>query len=652
MSIPFKFNSLGISGKFRKPLRLTATQNSSSVKITKTGSPNVSGLKYKLSSSDPWSTYTIDTVIELDKDEYVEFFNSNNTLNLDESNYANFVMNGKINASGNIQSLINFEKNCSAHCFEYLFNGCTALIDISQLKFFAGIIRENSYRGMFTNCSGLVNGPIEISAREVGVQGCQSMFYNCSSLINAPILKQTVLGNYCYRYMFQGCSSLTSAPSLPATTLAIACYNSMFQGCSSLTSAPELPATTLAYSCYKSMFTSCSSLTSVPELPATTLADYCYQYMFAQCTNLINAPELPATTLATACYSYMFSVCRSLTTTPNLVAITLAPYCYEGMFNLCTSLVTASELPATTLATSCYNAMFRACTSLRSAPNLPALTLANNCYYSMFDGCTGLIVGPTMNATTLATNSCVTMFSGCSLLQSITVKFSDWGDSSATNNWLLNVASTGTFTKPGGLAETRGPSNIPTGWSIANSYKRNLAYLESTGTQYIDTGVKPNFPNNDEIYISFYGAEYSGSSPAIFGSRQSDLRNGVYALGGNVTVLDADGYTSHAFDLVGNRWVKMDNLKVTSNGRNYEYTLTRHPNCTYSIYLFALNNGGNTYGIYNGMKIYEWKYYQNGELKQWLIPVMNNDDIPCMYDLVNGTFKYNAGTGQFNYGEL
>lgn len=189
----------------------------------------------------------------------------------------------------------------------------------------------------------------------------------------------------------------------------------------------------------------------------------------------------------------------------------------------------------------------------------------------------------------------------------------------------------------------------PFGWSIAKPYKRKLSYIESTGTQYIDTGVKPNFTNNDEIYISFYGAEYSGAAPAIFGSRQIGLINGVYGLAGNITVLDADGYDSYPFDLLGNKWVKMDNTKVTSNGKNYEYTLTRHPNCTYNIYLFALNSNGSMIASYNGMKLYEWKYYQNGVLKQSLIPVLDSNSVPCLYDKINGTFIYNAGTGTFNY---
>ena len=77
-------------------------------------------------------------------------------------------------------------------------------------------------------------------------------------------------------------------------------------------------------------------------------------------------------------------------------------------------------------------------------------------------------------------------------------------------------------------------------------YKRKLTCLKSTGTQYIDTGIKPDFTQNDEIYISFYGAEYSGAAPCIMGSRETGLKNGVYALaGGAVTVLNDETYKSY-----------------------------------------------------------------------------------------------------------
>ena len=545
MSIPYKFNYLGISKRSSKlPLRLTALQDSSSVTLTKTGSPTVNGLRYRTNSYLNWRDYTIDTTIDLNQNDYVEFCNVNTTLSFNGSNYVQFVMTGQISGSGNIQSLLNYSDSCH---------------------------------------------------------------------------------NYCFIKLFENCASLTSAPELPATTIGNSCYYAMFSGCTSLTSAPELPATTLVNSCYYDMFRGCTSLTSAPlELPATTLVNACYFRMFENCSSLVNPPLLLATTLADYCYYAMFRGCTSLSSLPSLSIQTLANYCYYNMFTYCTS--------------------------LRSAPNLPALTLTDYCYYGMFQGCTGLIVGPTIAATTLASNAMINMFNGCTLLQSITVKFSDWGNGSATTNWLYSVAQIGTFTKPGGLPESRGSSYIPTGWTIANSYKRDLAYIESTGTQFINTGIKPDYANGDSIEVSYFGAENSVAY-AVFGSRGANVSNGIYLAGSNVIFCDSNGYTAVPFDYRNQVTLKIDNVKIIRNNI-FIASVPRQVTTSNNVYLFALNSNETVTGIFSGMKLYEWKYYQNGELKQWLIPVMNNDDIPCLYDKINGTFKYNVGTGSFNYGEL
>ena len=232
---------------------------------------------------------------------------------------------------------------------------------------------------------------------------------------------------------------------LPATTLAESCYSRMFNGCSNLTTAPALPATTLAESCYNNMFNGCSKLTTAPALPATTLAEGCYLYMFNGCTNLTTAPELPATTLEESCYYCMFYGCTNLTTAPALPATTLADDCYSYMFYGCTNLTTAPALPATTLAAGCYSGMFSSCTNLTTAPELPATTLANYCYIYMFDGCANL-----NSVTCLATNI---------------------PSSSATNDWLVGVAPTGTFIKAAGMTgwPTNSASGIPDGWTVVDN---------------------------------------------------------------------------------------------------------------------------------------------------------------------------------------
>ena len=178
----------------------------------------------------------------------------------------------------------------------------------------------------------------------VGTHGFLSLFQGCTTLTNINNLKliATTLVDGCYERMFEGCTSLTSIPNgfLPATTLIDFCYQYMFDDCTSLINIPSglLLATTLAHACYEHMFARCTSITTAPSLPATTLAEQCYESMFAGCTSLTTAPSLPATTLAGGCYWGMFGGCTSLTTAPVLSATTLAIMCYNYMFGGCTRL--------------------------------------------------------------------------------------------------------------------------------------------------------------------------------------------------------------------------------------------------------------------------------------------------------------------------
>ena len=296
-----------------KPLTFKATQDGSTVKLTKNDRP-VGDFQTSTDGGNTWADYTINTAITLNTGDEVSFRAKANRSAQSAFDYFQFVMTGKIEAWHNVMSL---------------------------------------YR---TNDFATYNTVVGYAF--------QRLFKGCTSLTKAPALPATKLASACYVAMFAGCTSLTKAPELPATTLASECYEAMFSGCTSLTKASELPATTLRDYCYQSMFYGCASLTKAPELPATTLTTYCYDSMFSGCTSLTKAPVLPATTLGDHCYSYMFKGCTSLTKAPELPATTLANYCYQYMFINCASLTKAPELTATTLATSCYSGMFYGCGSL------------------------------------------------------------------------------------------------------------------------------------------------------------------------------------------------------------------------------------------------------------------------------------------------
>lgn len=248
----------------RKYLTFTATENNSSVALRNVGTVN-NTYEYKLNDG-AWISYTLTTsgvAIPLNAGYKIQWRCTNRSgTAYPASNYVQFVMTGKIEASNPVTSMVLYT------------------LDPSSLG---------------------------------GYQyACYNLFSGCSALIKAPELPATTLAEWCYYRMFEGCTSLTQAPELPATTLTRDCYEEMFRFCEGLTQAPVLPATTLAEVCYANMFEGCISLAQAPALPATTLAGVCYYQMFKGCISLVHAPALPATTLARRCYFGMFDGCTNL----------------------------------------------------------------------------------------------------------------------------------------------------------------------------------------------------------------------------------------------------------------------------------------------------------------------------------------------------
>lgn len=183
--------------------------------------------------------------------------------------------------------------------------------------------------------------------------------------------------------------------------------------------------------------------------------------LFNGCSALKKAPKLPMT-LAANCYAYLFAG-TGITAAPELAQTTLAMGCYQHMFEGCTSLTAAPELPASTLADYCYNSMFKDCTSINEAPLLYSRTVDVGCYSNMFNGCTSLnIVRANIQPENMT---------------------SDY-----TDNWLANVAATGTFyTEDNDIDVTPSPTTVPSGWT---THKPGIAVepLTFTGTS-IDTKV-------------------------------------------------------------------------------------------------------------------------------------------------------------------
>lgn len=184
-----------------------------------------------------------------------------------------------------------------------------------------------------------------------------------------------------------------------------------------------------------------------------------------------------------------------------------------------------------------------------------------------------------------------------------------------------------------------------------------LEYIESTGTQYIDTGFKPN--QNTRV-VADMNVSLKTTIQALFGARHSYQSNSfnVFSLGST----DGGGYQSdYASNAIVNNTIPSKGRHDIDRNKNVflidgvtlnTYTATTF-SCSYSIYLFTINNGGSTMtGNYpTTAKLYSCQIYDNGTLIRDFIPCMSPDGIVGLYDTVGGTFYPNNGTGEFVAGE-
>ena len=190
---------------------------------------------------------------------------------------------------------------------------------------------------------------------------------------------------------------------------------------------------------------------------------------------------------------------------------------------------------------------------------------------------------------------------------------------------------------------------------LPNGYKK-IEYLESTGIQYIDTDISYD-KNNSYRFISNCNIlqntlDFSGNgwnAGGIFGIEHdyvSDGFNSAKITGKNIKTL---------YDLVLEKGL---NSKTTLNAsnkngtviitRNHENILS-YTSLNYPIFAYTERNNGL---IYTKELVYDYKIYINNNLVRRLIPCLDSDNKPCMYDTVSKKTFYNSGTGEFLYGNV
>ena len=190
-------------------------------------------------------------------------------------------------------------------------------------------------------------------------------------------------------------------------------------------------------------------------------------------------------------------------------------------------------------------------------------------------------------------------------------------------------------------------------WSRkALPYDADVEYIESTGTQYIDTGVIPDI--NTKISVTaavtatteqFMGAIDAKKNRFHFSFYSGELFRGC--VGQNQTGMGYADQLVHTFT------IDAPNNTVSEDGTSYSFVMSGLIPSV-SIWLFARNSDDKIYIRRIKIRIYSCQIYQNGILVRDLIPVRftneSGESEGTMYDRVSGKLFRNVGTGAFVIG--
>ena len=180
--------------------------------------------------------------------------------------------------------------------------------------------------------------------------------------------------------------------------------------------------------------------------------------------------------------------------------------------------------------------------------------------------------------------------------------------------------------------------------SLPSGYKR-LEYIQSSGTQYINTGFKPN--QNTKIELDVLSAEGTSSNiPYIFGAQDSNnYFVATWVLGyGNGMVTTGINLYDGKFHVV-----KVENGALYKDGSIIAQRTVSSFSIGVPIFLFAVNSSRQSMG-YGACKLRSCKIYDNGTLVRDFIPCKNASGVIGLWDDVNSAFYQNAGSGTFTAG--
>ena len=192
-----------------------------------------------------------------------------------------------------------------------------------------------------------------------------------------------------------------------------------------------------------------------------------------------------------------------------------------------------------------------------------------------------------------------------------------------------------------GETHTDPAKGLPSGFT-------KLAYIQSSGTQYVDTGVVATA--NTAIHFNFSDLVLpKAGDHALLGSAWG-LLSLLYSSTSAVKWYSS-GMATASVSTTSINSVILTPTSMEANGTSYTVSA---PSSYPSTKIYLLNTGDNGAGTswLGRCKIHALQIYDNGTLVRDYIPCINASGEVGLYDLVGKQFYGNVGTGTFTGSEV
>ena len=196
------------------------------------------------------------------------------------------------------------------------------------------------------------------------------------------------------------------------------------------------------------------------------------------------------------------------------------------------------------------------------------------------------------------------------------------------------------------------PSELIQKPSLPSEYTQ-VEYIQNSGTQYIDTGFKPNLTNGFKIEVD-YTPNHATARGCLLSNYAANNHVSYEIANGNQRIYIYNGSVDKVISGASNNQINKGSVQyyngVVTNSLNGSIQTTEASFTGESaepLYMFV-DRSLRFSTFVNYVKIYKCRIYDGNTLVRDYIPCYRNSDNEIgMYDLVNNQFYTNAGTGTF-----